>query len=39
MKLLGIISVDFDAMYYLLTRYSAFVATGEKWEYSDPVNQ
>jgi len=37
-KLLGIISVDFDATGHLLILYSAFVQYfRKKWEYSEAV--
>jgi len=39
MKLLGIISVDFDLIDQLLIRYSAFITYWAKWEYNGTVHQ
>jgi hypothetical protein len=39
-KLLGIISVDFDVIYQILIRYSAFVRFWrKKWECNGTVHQ
>lgn len=39
MKVLGIVSVDFDMMNSVLERYSAAVKYLKKWEYSRAVRQ
>jgi hypothetical protein len=40
MKLLGIISVSFDATHQLLIRFSAFIRYWrKKWEYNETVHQ